>query len=177
MNLNARQRLLAVLAIVAVGLWLGDRLVFTPLVKSWQARTVRLTTLRKSVTQGTLLLERERTIRERWGQMRTNTLSKPLSQAESQVLQAFDRWSRDSGVSISSIRPQWKRGGDDFSTIECRADAAGTLGALTRFLYLIEKDPLAFKVEAVELATRDNDGQQLTLALQVSGLLLGRAAP
>ena len=57
-------------------------------------------------------------------------------------------------------------------TLECRADAAGSLPALTRFLYEAEKDPLALKVEAVEITARDNDGQQLSLALQVSGLLL-----
>jgi hypothetical protein len=43
---------------------------------------------------------------------------------------------------------------------------------LTRFLYEVERDPLAVRVEAVELAARDNDASQLTLGLQVSGLLL-----
>jgi len=57
-------------------------------------------------------------------------------------------------------------------TLECRVDAFGNLSALTRFLYDVEKDPLALKVDALEITTRDNDGQQLSLALQVSGLLL-----
>lgn len=57
-------------------------------------------------------------------------------------------------------------------TYECRADAAGNLSALTRFLYQAEADPLAIKVDVVELTARDTDGEQLTLGLQVSGLLL-----
>ena len=44
--------------------------------------------------------------------------------------------------------------------------------ALTRFLYSVEKDSLAMKVDSVEIVSRDNDGQQLTLGLQVSGLVL-----
>ena len=109
--------------------------------------------------------------------MSTNTLPSNLSLAEGQVLQAFERWSQDSRISISSIKPQWKRAGDDYMTLECRADAFGSIQALTRFLYYVEEDPLALKVEALEITSRDNDGQQLSLALQVSGVVLGAAEP
>ena len=57
-------------------------------------------------------------------------------------------------------------------TLECRIDALGSMPALTRFLYEVEKDPLALKVESMDITARDNDGQQLSLALQISGLLL-----
>ena len=116
--------------------------------------------------------ERERVIRARWSAMRTNTLPNNVSAAESAVLKAFDRWEQDSRISVTSKKPQWKRSGDDYMTFECRVDASGTLPALTRFLYEVEQDPLALKVESVEITSRDNNGQQLSLALQVSGLML-----
>jgi hypothetical protein len=172
MNLRNRQQLLGLLAIAAVGLLAGDRLVFSPLVRSWKERSRRITELQRAVTQGTQLLERESAIRTRWEQMRTNALSGEVSVAQSQVLQAFDRWSRDSGVSIGSIRPQWKGNADEALTLECRADASGNLSALTRFLYELENDPLAVKVDSVEITAQDSNGQQLTMAVQVSGLLL-----
>ena len=93
--------------------------------------------------------------------------------AEGRLLGAFDGWSRESRVSIMSIKPQWKRSDDDFMTLECRVDASGTLATITRFLYEIEHNPLALKVESVELNSRDTTGAQLTLGLQVSGLVLG----
>jgi hypothetical protein len=71
-----------------------------------------------------------------------------------------------------SITPQWKRAGDDFVTLECRVDAAGNLATLSKFLYDIEKDPLALKLETVEITARDSEGQQLALSLQISGLVL-----
>src|SRR5262249_49455941 len=114
----------------------------------------------------------ETQIRERWESMRTNTLPENTSEAENEVLRAFDRWSEDSRISISSIKPQWKRAGDDYLTVEYRADALGSMQALARLLYNVEKDPLALKVESVEITSRDDRGQQLSLALQVSGLLL-----
>ena len=115
---------------------------------------------------------REQTIRRRWDSMRTNTLPEEVSAAENEVLQAFERWSQDSHISISGIKPQWKQAGDDYVTLECHADAFGTMEALTRFLYQVEKDPLALKLESVEITAKDNDGQQLALGLQVSGLRL-----
>ena len=104
--------------------------------------------------------------------MNTNTLPENVSAAENQVLRAFDRWSQDSQISIASIKPQWKQAGEDYMTYECRADAFGSLQAITRFLYEIEKDPMALKIESVEINARDNNGQQLSLGLQVSGLRL-----
>ena len=177
MNIKNRQHFLGLLALSAVALWAGEKLVYSPLTKSWAARSERLVKLRKSVEQGSKVLEREKVVRERWEQMRANTLTHVLSEGESQVFKSFDRWSRDSGVRVNSIKPQWKRNDDDYMTLECRTDASGNLSTLTRFLYEIEKDPLALKVESVELTARDPGGQQLTLGLTVSGLLLNPPAP
>jgi len=176
MKIENRQRLLAILAAVGVGLLVADRLIITPLASGWKDRTDRILELKKSIAKGTLVLQRENRIRERWDSMRTNTLPENVSEAENEVLRAFERWSEDSRISISSIKPQWKRVGDDYMTLECRADAAGSIQALSRFLFNVEKDPLALKVEAVEITSRDDTGRQLSLALQVSGLLLNPPA-
>ena len=119
-----------------------------------------------------MLVDREQTIRKRWESMRTNTLPTDISAAENQMWRAFDRWSQDSRIGISSIKPTWKRGNENYMTVECRADAFGSMSTITRFLYEVEKDSLALKVEAIELTTRDNSGQQLSLGLQISGLVL-----
>jgi hypothetical protein len=172
MNLSNRQQLLGIVAIVALVLLVGDRLVLTPLTKAWKERSAQIAELKKSVSQGSLLLDRERAIRSRWESMRTNTLVSEVSLAENQVLSAFDRWSQESRIGVSSIKPQWKRGDEDYNTLDCRVDAFGSLSALTRFLYEIEKSPLGLKVDNVEMTTRDDRGEQLTLGIQVSGLQL-----
>jgi hypothetical protein len=76
-----------------------------------------------------------------------------------------------------SITPQWKRDNDERMTLECRVDAAGNLQTITRFLYNVEKDPLALKMDTVEIAARDTLGQQLALTLQISGLSLNLKQP
>lgn len=172
MNLNKRQQLLAILAIVAVGFFVADKLVFTPLTKSWKARTAGIARLKEEVREGTETLKREQAVREQWDRMRTNTLAGKKPDAESQMLKAFERWSQAGGVSVSSIRPQWKEAEEDYKTLECRADVAGSLSAISRFLFQIERDPLGVKVDSMELTARDTEGSQLALIIQVSGLML-----
>ncbi len=172
MNLNKRQQLLAILAIVAVGFFIADKLVFTPLTNSWKARAERIAKLKKDVHDGDETLKRERALREQWTTMSTNTLPVSKPEAESRMLKAFERWSQAGGVSVSSIRPQWKEAEDDYKTLECRADVAGSLSAISRFLFQIERDPMGVKVDSMEMTARDNNGSQLALVLQVSGLLL-----
>jgi hypothetical protein len=167
-----RQQLLMALAFGVVGIWAADNLVISPLIRSWNSRTEGIADLRKKVADGQQLLTRERSLRDRWKVMQTNTLPTELSVAEGRVLGAFDGWSRDSRVSVTSIKPQWKRTADHFMVLECRVDAAGSLSTLTRFLYEVEADPLALKVDSVEIGSRDSTGGQLTLGLQVSGLVL-----
>ncbi len=173
MNINRRQQLLAVAAIGVVGFFALDKLVISPLTKSWKERSTAIAQLRKSISQGQSTLAREQITQRRWNDMRKNMLSVNGSEAEQVVLKEFDKWSQDSRISVSSIKPQWKRGtSDDFSVLECRVDAAGSLATLTRFLYEVEHSPMALKVESVEITSRDNNGQQLALGLLVSGLRL-----
>ncbi|MBM3882311.1 MAG: hypothetical protein FJ387_21750 [Verrucomicrobia bacterium] len=177
MNIKNRQQLLTLAALVAVALFVGDRLLFSPLVSLYKSRAAQLAELRQRVTTGERLLAREPAIRNRWAHMRTNTLPANPSEAEQKVLRSFDLWSQASRISVTSITPQWRREPEDYLTLLCRVDASGSLPALSRFLYDIEHDPMALKLESLELTARDKDGQQLTLALLVSGLMLSQPEP
>lgn len=177
MQIKNRQRVLVVVAVTAIALFAGDRLVLSPLTSAWGARAKRVAELRTKIGQGNLLVQREQGIRSRWQQMSRNTLPNNSSAAEQQVFKAIDAWAQNSGVTISAITPQWKHNSDDYMTYECRVDAAGDLGKLSRFLYSAERDLMALKLELVELAARDKDGQQLSLGMQLSGLVLTPQKP
>lgn len=171
MNFKNRQQLLGVIAIAVVAVWVADRIVLRWLMSAWDARSAEIAKLKRTVDAGDTLLLRERYIREDWLRQQTNLLAAEASEAESQVMKAFDRWSLESRVGVRGVKPQRKQTADDRPLLECRVDAFGNLSALTRFLYLVEQDPMALKIEALDLTARDDNGEQLTLGLQVSGLL------
>ena len=172
MQIKNRQQFLAIITIVAVALLAGDKFVRAPLYNAWQSRRNEIGDLRKRVADGKTWMQREASLRARWQTMRANTFPNNSSVAEQQVRTAFDRWCRDSGITRESFTPQWKHDADNYLTLECRAEASGKLNAVSRFLYEIEKDPLAFRLENVEISSRDPEGQMLALGLQISALVL-----
>jgi hypothetical protein len=171
-QIKNRQQLLVIATIAAVGLFVGDKLILSPLTNAWGARARQITELRKQVTQGKLLVQREQSIRRRWEEMQRRTLTNNLSAAEQQLWKVIDSCAQDTRVAINAITPQWKRDTEEYMTYQCRIDAAGDLDRLSRFLHRVEREPLALKLEAIELGARDKEGQQLSLGLQVSGLVL-----
>jgi hypothetical protein len=178
MKMKNRQQLLVILTLVVVGAFAGERLLYEPLKSIWDRRAQEIARVNKQVSDGNLLLRGESSLRTRWEQMRTNTLPNSRSLAEQQVLGTIDRWVRSNHISTTEITPQWKqRDTDEFMTLECHVNASGDLYAITRFLFDIEKDPLALKLEAVELGSRDNEGQQISLGLTLSGLVLTTPQP
>ncbi len=172
MKIENRQQFLVALTIGVAALYIGVNFIGVPLTHLWSARSAQIKQLRAKVSEGKLLVQREPGIRSRWSDMSANALPNNPSLAEQQVLKAFDNWSRDTGAEISSIMPQWKNDSTNYMTLNCRVEASGNLGTLSQFLYNIEKGPAALKLDSVELSTRDNTGQQLTLGLQISGLVL-----
>ena len=172
MQIKNRQQVLIIAAVAVVVLFAADQLVLSPLTAAWKARAERIAKLRTDISRANMLVQREQSIRSRWQEMSRNTLPNDTSAAEQQLNKAIDGWAQNSGVTVSAITPQWKHDSDDYMSYEIRVDAAGDLGKLSRFLYSVERDPMALKLELVELGARDKEGQQLSLGLQLSGLVL-----
>jgi Tfp pilus assembly protein PilO len=172
MKIQNREQLLMVAVLALVALWAGNLLVFGPMAKWWHARQDKIKELRQDVTQGKSLIRREAYIRGEWATMRTNSLPNDSSLAEQQVVGSLNNWVANSGVNVSSVTPQWQMDQDDYSTLDCRVEAAGDLGTLSRFLYEIESSPMALQLASVELTANDERGQQLTLGVEISGLAL-----
>jgi len=170
MKIENRQKTLIIITAVAAGLLIGDSLAFEPLIKWWQARSQEITSLRAQVKDGNAEIRREAAIRGHWDEMRTNTLPNDSASAEREIISAFDGWSRDTGVQIAGLHPQWKSDTDDYQTLNCGVEISGTLSTLSQFLYDVEKGPMALKLDSMELSAGDHSGDQMTMTLQISGL-------
>ncbi len=173
MKIENRQRWLVILAGTVVLLLILEQVVYTPLVKNWETRSAAITLLKKNITAGRTLIERAPRINAQWAQMKNESLPKDQAQAEQELISAFDNWGRSANVELGSIKPTWKRGTTDkYSVLECRVDASGGLSSLTRFLYEVERSPIALRIETLELVCRDEQGTRLSLGLTVTGLRL-----
>lgn len=177
MGLKKRERYLAIAAIVCIGLLAGERLVFTPLSKIWQERSQRTAELQQSIQDEKSLADREGDLRAEWKSMKDQSLPADDAEAENLILKAVNRWAESSRLALTTLKPRRSQEGKDFRTLEFQSTARGSLKAITRFLYELESDPLPLKIEAIEIAAADDNGDSITLSLRFSGLLLEEANP
>lgn len=172
MKIQNRQQLLVVVTIAMIGLYVGVNFVLTPLQGWWTTRSHQIRDLKDKVNEGQAMIKREAGIRGHWADMQTNALPVNSAAAEAKLLGAVDTWSRDCGVEISSVTPQWKEDDTNYMTLNCHVETAGDINSLSRFLYYLEKGPMMLRVDTIQLGAHDNTGQQLTMGLDLDGLVL-----
>ena len=71
MKTENRQQFLIIATIAVVALFVGERFVFEPLLGWWKERSAKIVELRKQVSNGNMMKQREQGIRSHWEQMRT----------------------------------------------------------------------------------------------------------
>ncbi len=172
--IKSRERLLTVGAVVCVLALAGDKVLVSPLQGLWKARQESIAELNESLAKGRALVEREKTLREMWGEMEAACLPASASEAQNLVLKSVDRWARESGLALTAQNPRWKREDEGLAKLEFRADARGPLESIARFLYGLETDALALRIEGAQI-DGFNSGGDLTLRLRFSGLIPGEA--
>lgn len=170
---DQRQRWLTFAALFSVGLLAADRLVLAPLANHWEAQGVHMQDLRDDVDGGDLLLQRADTLDARWTEMNRDDLVDEASGAENEVLKAAARWAADSRILLLGLTPQWREyRKEGCRMLECRMTAQGSLSAVATFLYELETDPLAVRLEECEIVPVDERGGALTLVARFSALQL-----
>ena len=172
MDSKRRETLLIIAAVACVALFAGDRLVLTPLGRVWKTRSARIADLKTSVEKGEILLDRLDDLEKRWDEARTASQYADFSQAEERLLMRMQTWSAQSGLNPGTLRPRWRDTDGDSPKFEMRLSASGPLGAIARFLYEAEADPLPVSIEELGMTARDNRGSVIDINLRFSSLVL-----
>ena len=176
MAAKTRERLLVLVILICVGALAGDRLVLSPLMKMWTERAKQIGELQKSINRGAMLVGRERSLEQRWREMREQSRSRENSATEYDVLKAVGRWAAAGAISVTSLKPRWADE-EGCRKLEITTAVTGQLSAIARFLYELEIDPQPLKVENVDLSARDNRGQSLTCEVRFTRLVIEEQKP
>jgi hypothetical protein len=183
METNNRQKILLIGAVVGLALLIGNSVIFEPLKAKWDARQAQIKQLKHDVDEAEALIRHRTTYERRWASMQTNALPGNPSGANFALQAAVERWEQASGVKHDSIRMAGKTDTDSggtniINTLECQADFSGNMRSVLNFLWAVESDPMGLKLDPVVIGSRgDNNGQQLTLNITLSGLMLDTEQP
>jgi hypothetical protein len=172
-SIPKRQRMLILVAGAGILLLVLDRIILTPFGDHWQRNAAEIRQLNGLIANGRGMIARSARLQGIWAGIQSGSLPRDQAQSEHDLISSLEGWGRASGIEIGSIKPLWKNGdSDNYSVLECRVDATGSLQSLSRFLYELGKSPVAARAESIDLISEDNSGQRLTLSLNLSSLRL-----
>jgi hypothetical protein len=178
MAVKSNERTLMIAAMLCLGLLAGKQLVWKPVKAGWDRRAARITELDTKLFRGERLLESEEKVDREWTAMRAQSLPGSSADAESRVLAAVNRWSGESRMTVTSQRPRWlPTEPEEGGRLEVRVSGNGDMRSISRFLYELERDPLALRLEDVTIQARDERGTALTLDARLTGLVVPEEAP
>ena len=172
MNLSKREQVVFTLTMVVLGLLIGDRLVLTPILETWDDLEARRSLLAGKLRQAEKVFSKSQLLRETWQSMLERGLHTTASEAESEALRAIREWSQESGLSLVSLKPEVTDVGSRLGAVEIQATGNGPMRAAARFVYMAETSELPLRVTDMQLGALEQAADNLTLTLRLSMLYL-----
>ncbi|HUT29284.1 MAG TPA: hypothetical protein VMX13_05785 [Sedimentisphaerales bacterium] len=170
--LSRREGLIGIAAAVMLSALAGDRFIITPVMEKLGQLEDRKQQLLSEVNDAHSLFDRRRLMERKWQQLSTEGLNSE-SEAESRVLHAIGSWASESRLTLTSVKPQRPsavRKGLQEMTFSVAS--TGSLEAVARFIWLLEKASLPIKITDVQLGSAGESGSEMSLQIRLSALYI-----
>ena len=165
---NSREKVIAIVAGVAIGAYVLDSVLITPLFNRLGDAESRAGLARAEIARGQSVQQTRLVAARVWKGLTTDTLKSDRSAAESQLLNGARVWAQQAGVNLISLKPEQREAERGFGRIDVRAQASGKMESLSRFLYLIEQSQIPVRLSDLTLNSRKDGQDDLSLQIGLS---------
>ncbi len=173
MNLSKRERYVAVVALAAIALLVADRAIVTPLLESGAALATERRQLVQELESASRLFQRRNQLARKWEELTAEGLTPSAAGAESQILHAIRNWASEAGLALSSVKPDRSDKDGRLRRISVLVSGTGTMRAAARFLWQMETTDLPLRIHELQIGSRKEGTDDLSLQVKVSTLYLG----
>jgi hypothetical protein len=170
MILSRREQIIIAATLFVVAALALDWYVITPLGKWQAAAESQKQSMLDEMERARSLLANERRISPKWREMTAAGLKRDPTEAESQVLHAVGDWAKEAGLRLSSLKPERVPEKKRLQEITFQAAGTGTMYAVSRFLWRVETAKVPIRVKEMQLGSRKEGADDLTLTLRLSTL-------
>jgi Tfp pilus assembly protein PilO len=170
MIISSRERLILVVTAIVLALLVLDRYVVTPLDDYRASLDAQKQRLLGEMERAQALLERKHQLTPKWKEMTAGGLKRDPSEAESQILHAVQDWSKEAGLKLTSMKPERLPDKKTLQEISFQAAGIGSMNAVARFLWRLETAKVPVRVKDLQLGSRKEGTDDLTLQLRLSTL-------
>jgi len=172
MVLSKRERIILIVAVVAVVMLVADKFVLEPISTQREEVKARKLELKTELDNAQVLFTRQRIMKRKWETMLSDGLRND-TEAESRIARALNGWSEEARLALSSVKPERVASDKGLKEMTFVVAGTGTLDAVARFLWQIETAPLPIKVMDMQLGSSNESGQSMSLQLRLSAICLG----
>ncbi len=178
MVVSKRERYIALAAGIVIGVLALDSLVYTPLTERTQALDEQLEEKNVALGKASNLFKRSTKMNREWSTLAGRAVTRTASDAESQVLNGMRQWAQEAGLTLAQLKPDRTEQLKDFHVTSFRATATGKMAQIGRFLYSLETATIPIRVTDLNVSTRKEGTDDLSVTLTVTTIFLpsGNAA-
>lgn len=172
MGLSKRERIIVIVAALAVGALVVDKIILGPVKGRVDELKSRRDVLVADLGEAQSLFERRRLLEPRYRVMLSDDFRND-TEAESRVLRSLRDWSERTALTLSSVKPERVASDRGLKEMTFAVAGTGTLRSVAEFLWYIETAALPIKVKNMQIGSASEAGDSMSLQLRLSALYLG----
>lgn len=172
MVLSKRERILAMATILILGALALNAVILNPLANRREQTTNEKLELEAQVAEAQNLFERRWMLERKWKGLLSEGMRSDAD-AESRVARALNEWSRQTRLTLTSVKPERSTTDKGMNEITFVMAGRGGLEAVAAFLYRIETSELPVKVTDMQLGSTSESGDNMSLQLRLSAVYPG----
>jgi hypothetical protein len=181
MVLSQRERMIVIAAISAVALLVLDQVALSPILAKLDQLRSDEKLYSEKLRDASLLFQRRKATEARWNQMVADGLKSDAADTEDALDHAAYEWAQASGLTLKSCTPerttQRERSEEiPHGEVVLYVVGAGDMSAVAHFLYAAQTSKLPVRPEDVEISSRREAADDLTMTLHISGLYFPAAS-
>jgi hypothetical protein len=176
MVLSKRERRIAIVTIAVLMIFVFDRFILSPVMDARDKVLSQKEDLIREMGKASGLFKQKGKVSAKYNEMISGGLNSDASITESEILNAIRAWSQDYGLSLSSVKPERNKSGEEMREIIFNLACSGDMTSLSRFLWRVETSTLPVKITEIQLGSNSDNGREMSLQLKLSALYLAENA-
>lgn len=172
MVLSKRERILAIATIAVLGALAIYAIADKMLLKPREKTTNEKLELEARLADAQNVFAKRKNLERRWKGL-LSAEAQGDAGAESRVARALNEWSRQTRLTLSSVKPERSSTDKGLNEITFVVAGRGSLEAVTSFLYRVETAELPVKVTDIQLGSSSESGDSMSLQLRLSAIYVG----
>ena len=172
MILSKRERYISGATVLVLGALVLDRYALTPLFERRAQLESETSECQSQLERAVKLFKKNGQLSKKWGGMTAAGLGSDASAAESRLLHAVRDLAQESGLSLSSVKPERSELERQFRRITFRATGTGPMLAVSKFLWRVETATLPVRIADLQVNSRKDGADDLSIQLGISTLYI-----